>query len=154
MPTVSSPDRWRELKMWLPPAAWAALIFVFSSDVFSSPNTANIVEGLLRFLLPALSAAEIELIHFFVRKLGHLGEYFVLSILVLRALLQKSHASPAPRQLAIALAITGLYAISDELHQAWVPTRSASAIDVVIDIFGGICGTFWFHRRNRGRNSL
>jgi VanZ family protein len=140
--------------MWLPPAAWAALIFVFSSDVFSSRNTASIVEGLLRFLLPAFSAAVIELLHFFIRKLGHFGEYFVLSILVLRALLQKPHARPAPRQLAIALAITGLYAISDELHQAWAPTRSASAMDVVIDIFGGICGTFWFHRRNHGRNSL
>lgn len=151
--TLLSPDRWRRLKIWLPPIGWAALIFVFSSEAFSGANTSGILEPLLRHLFPVLSASEIELIHVFIRKLGHFGEYFVLSILVMQALRQETQ-DLSPRQLALGLALTALYAVSDELHQALVPSRSASIIDVLIDAFGGTCGTLWFQLRNLGKNSL
>jgi len=89
-----------------------------------------------------------------IRKLGHFGEYFVLSILVLRALRQETHHRIARRHIALGLSLSALYAISDELHQALVPNRSASIIDVLIDVSGGICGTLWFHLRNAGKDSL
>jgi VanZ family protein len=152
--TLLSPDRWRRLKIWLPPIGWAALIFAFSSEAFSGANTSGILESLLRHLFPALSASDIEMIHVLIRKLGHFGEYFVLSILVMRALRQETHDKFSPRQLALGLALTALYAVSDELHQALVPSRSASIIDVLIDVFGGFCGILWFHLRNLGKNSL
>ncbi|MGH7852437.1 MAG: VanZ family protein [Candidatus Binatia bacterium] len=154
MSTLLSPDRWRRLKVWLPPIGWAALIFIFSTEAFAGANTSGILAPLLRHLFPALSAPDIELIHVFIRKLGHFGEYFVLSILVMRAFGQETHNRLSPRQLALGLTLTALYAVSDELHQALVPSRSASIIDVLIDVFGGICGTLWFHLRNPGKNSL
>ncbi len=154
MSPLLSLNRWRRFRIWLPPVAWAALIFVFSSEAFSGANTAGLPEPLLRYLFPALSASGIELIHILLRKLGHFVEYFVLSILVMRALRQEAHNKLAPRHFALGLALTALYAISDELHQALVPNRSASIIDVLIDAFSGICGTLWFHRRNRGKNSV
>jgi VanZ family protein len=94
------------------------------------------------------------MIHVLIRKLGHLVEYFVLSILMLRALRQEITNKLAPRHLVLGLALTALYAISDELHQALVPNRNASIIDVLIDVVGGICGTLWFHLRHRGKNSF
>lgn len=154
MITLPSPDRWRRLKIWLPPIGWAALIFVFSSEAFSGANTSGILEPLLRHLFPALSASDIKLIHVFIRKLGHFGEYFVLSILVMRALRHETYNKLSSRQLALGLALTALYAVSDELHQALVPSRSASIIDVLTDVFGGFCGILWFHLRNLGKNSL
>jgi len=154
MSPLLSPDRWRRLKIWLPPIAWAALIFLFSSDAFSGSHTSGILEPLLRHLFPALSVSDVETVHILIRKLGHFGEYFVLSIFVLRALRQETHNKLSPRQLALGLALTALYAVSDELHQALVPSRSAGFIDVLIDIFGGTCGTLCFHLPTLRRDPL
>ena len=150
--SLLSPDRWLRLKIWIPPIGWAALIFVFSSDILSGSNTSGILGPLLHFL--GLSSHDAELIHVFIRKLGHFGEYFVLALLIMRALRQGTREKLSRRQLALGLALTALYAISDELHQALVPSRSASGIDVLIDVFGGSCGTLWFHLRNLGKKSL
>jgi VanZ family protein len=152
--SLLSHDRWLRLKIWLPPTVWAALIFLFSSEAFSGASTSGILEPLLHHLFPALSGSETEQIHVLIRKLGHFGEYFVLSILVMRALSQEIHHKLALRHLVLGLALTALYAISDELHQALVPNRNASIIDVLIDVVGGICGTLWFHLRHRGKSSL
>ena len=38
-----------------------------------------------------------------------------------------------------------MYAVSDEVHQSFVPSRSASAVDVVIDTIAVVCGTFSFY---------
>ena len=48
------------------------------------------------------------------------------------------------------IAIATLYAASDEWHQSFVPSRSASIVDVLIDCVGAMCGAFWFewHRRD------
>lgn len=153
MSTVISPDRWRRLKIWLPPFAWAAVIFIFSTGTFSGANTSGDLGQLLNHFFPALSAADIEQIHTLIRKLGHVGEYFILALLVLRALRRETNATLSSRQVALGLAVTALYAVSDELHQAFVPDRSASAVDVLIDGFGGVCGTLWFHLRNRGKHA-
>ena len=154
MSPLLSLNRWRRFEIWLPPVGWAALIFLFSSDAFSGANTSGILEPLLRHLFPLLSVSEIELIHVSIRKLGHFGEYFVLAILVMRSLRDETYNTLSSRQLGLGLALTALYAVSDELHQALVPSRSASIIDVFIDVFGGSCGTLWFHLRNLGKNSL
>jgi VanZ family protein len=151
---LHSRDRWRRLKIWLPAIVWAAIILLFSSEAFSGAQTSGMLEPLLRHLFPLLPTPDIELIHLMIRKLGHFGEYFVLSILVLRALRQETHHRIARRHIALGLALSALYAISDELHQALVPNRSASIIDVLIDVSGGICGTLWFHLRNAGKDSL
>ena len=49
----------------------------------------------------------------------------------------------------LALAIVFLYAASDELHQAFVPTRTALVSDVFIDTAGGAAGllALWLARR-------
>ena len=137
-------------KLWFPPIAWAGIIFFFSSEAFSATRTSGILEPLLRYLLPALSDAAIDYIHFVLRKAGHFGEYFVLAILLLRALSEKGLKKLSLRQLALGLTVSGLYAISDEMHQAFVPARSASIFDVFIDLAGAFCGTYWFHLRNSG----
>jgi VanZ family protein len=141
----------RLLKEWLPAILWGALIFVFSTDLFSDTHTAGVVGPHLRFLFPGISPENLDRIHFFIRKFGHFSEYFILTVLLMRALRQENAGRIERRHLLISFAIATLYAISDEFHQSFVRSRGANVIDVLIDMCGGISGIFWSHRRNRGK---
>jgi VanZ family protein len=43
-------------------------------------------------------------------------------------------------QIIGAAAVTGLYGITDELHQAFTPMRSPDPFDVIADVVGGLLG--------------
>ncbi len=94
----------------------------------------------MHWLFPHLSQAKVEALHHWFRKCGHLSEYAVLSLLLWRAI----HGSQQQRRQAwywdeagLALAMVFLYAATDELHQVFVPTRTALVSDVLIDTTGG-----------------
>jgi VanZ family protein len=135
---------------WLPIALWAALIFYFSTDQFSSSHTSELLEPLLTWLFPGISADRIASIHFALRKLGHLSEYMIFGVLLLRALPQERGRRFKGRHAACTVAFVFIYAVSDELHQGFVASRTASFGDVLIDLFGGICGTFWMLLHRKG----
>jgi VanZ family protein len=136
------------LRSWLPVILWASVIFVFSTDVFSSANTVGAFEPILHQLFPGFTGDDIERIHLAVRKLGHFSEYFVFGGLLWRALRHPDDCGKAFYRLALSIVITMIYAVGDELHQSFVPSRTASSIDVLIDTIGGICGAlvFYFHK--------
>jgi VanZ family protein len=152
--TTPSHDIWkRRFQSWSPPVIWAAVIFTFSTDTFSANQTAGWLEPLLSRLFGDLSPQNIRIIHGTIRKFGHFSEYFVLALLVMRALRQDRREPPPLRHLFLSIALATLYAISDELHQTLVPSRTASAVDVLIDAAGGFCGTLWSGRRRRRKKS-
>jgi VanZ family protein len=80
-----------------------------------------------------------------VRKLGHVAEYSVLAVLVGRALLAtwrrrgggstllQSKRILLARAWLVGVALTTLYAITDEAHQGLVPQRGPHIEDVLID---------------------
>jgi VanZ family protein len=138
---------------WGPVILWMIAIFIFSTDLFSSANTTPFLAPFLAGLLPDVLAARIEVIILVIRKLGHWSEYFILAVLFMRALNAEFSTRSAKRRLLWSVAVVTLYAISDEFHQAFVPSRTASPADVMIDSFGAICGTLWSHLRNRRSNS-
>lgn len=121
------------------------MIFWFSTDNFSSTNTTPVFGSLLTSLVPDIPAEQIELFHLLIRKLGHWSEYFILAVLVLRALIS-SNLGWRP---IVTAAFVFLYASSDEWHQSFVPSRSASFADVLLDTFGGICGVLLMFLRNQ-----
>ena len=133
---------------WAPVILWAALIFVFSTEIFSGAHTGGILEALLGELIPSLSADAIQRIHALIRKLGHFSEYLVLALLLMRALRNEIGNESIRRPLLLSILFTILYAVSDEFHQSFVPSRSASVFDVMIDATGGICGTLLSYLRN------
>jgi VanZ family protein len=140
------------LANWAPVALWAALIFYFSTGSFSAPETSHILEPALNWLFPGISADQFAAIHLLIRKLGHWGEYFVFAILVLRALRRQWRGSPGLRHTAVTIGLVFLYAGLDELHQLFVPYRTASFADVLLDTLGGVCGVIWmllYHRRRK-----
>jgi VanZ family protein len=138
------------IKNWLLVVAWAGLIFYFSTDQFSSLNTAEIFGLLLSWLFPEMPTEDIEPVHGTMRKLGHWGEYFILSVLFLWALQNETGGKWKLRHAIHTLIFVVLYAIGDEFHQRFVPSRTASFGDVMINALGGICGISWTYRYGRG----
>jgi VanZ family protein len=130
---------------WGPAVGWMALIFGFSTDYFSSSNTAPVFGSLLTSLFPGVTAETLAQWHLLMRKLGHWTEYFILAVLVLRAL---TRSNLSWRFIGTAVFVF-LFALSDEWHQAFVPSRSASFADVLLDTFGGICGVGFKFLRHR-----
>src|SRR5438093_13620380 len=122
-----SPSRGRAfLTDWGPACTWAALIFWFSTESFSASETSRFLGPTLNWFFPDLSPDRFATIHISLRKLGHWSEYFIFALLVFRALRYR----PDGTRSAFTTAISFLYAISDELHQAFVPGRTASFSDV------------------------
>ena len=70
--------------------------------------------------------------------LGHFGEYFILGFLLFLAL-----SRVVPRSFAttfgMTIGISLLYAISDEIHQLFTPTRSCSFLDILVDMAAILC---------------
>ena len=79
-----------------------------------------------------------NLIHGLIRKSGHVTEYFILAGLVLRAFCAGAISTLTRKQIFYSLLVVALYASSDEFHQSFVATRTASIIDVGIDTIGGV----------------
>ena len=100
------------LAVWGPVAAWASLIFTFSSipDLGTGLGSADLV----------------------LRKLAHFAEFAVLGALLLRAVGRE----------AAAAVLGSLYAATDEVHQMFVPGREAAPLDWAIDTAGVVAGVF------------
>jgi VanZ family protein len=110
------------LRLWAPVVAWAALIFALSS-------VPDLGTGLGTWDLV-------------LRKIAHAAEFALLGLLLARA-------TSRP---AVALALGALYAVSDEVHQSFVPGRVGSPLDVLLDTAGvavGVACWQWLTERRR-----
>jgi VanZ family protein len=129
-----------------------AIIFYGSTDVLSASQTSRFIGPFLRWFKPDISDQTIREIQMGIRKTGHVSEYAVLALLVLWAL-RKSAEQPgpwSPRHARLALLIAALYAMSDEIHQSFVPSRQGSIWDVALDSAGAAAGLilcWWIGRK-------
>jgi len=103
------------LSLWGPPIIYMGVIFALSSMPKPIP-------ALVR-LLPS-------------DKVGHFIEYSLLGLLLGRALGTRTVAG----QVAGTLGLGGLYGLSDEWHQSFVPGRTADVIDWCVDLLGLLLG--------------
>ena len=100
----------------------------------------------LHALLPAsIPEAQFETIHFAIRKASHLIEYAIFGALLFRAI-RAGRAGWSWRWALAAIAIAALYAMTDEWHQSFVPSRTPSGWDVLIDAIGATLGQVLFFR--------
>jgi len=129
------------LKYWLPVLIWLGLIFIASTDLLSAEHTSRIIGPILRWFNPDISAASIARAQFFVRKAGHLTEYAILALLFWRGLRGGSAwAAKLSILFVVTLLVCAAFAASDEFHQLFVPSRTSSMQDVMIDIAGAFIG--------------
>ena len=132
---MSSPG---QLGRWLPVVAWAAVIWTLSSGWFTGELTGSFLLPILAALFPHATPGQLRAMHQGIRKLALFIEYLVLSLLLYRALRGEGRWNLRSALLAIALA--GLYALTDEAHQRFVPGRVAALTDCLIDVSGAAVG--------------
>ena len=106
-----------------------------SSAEFSAENTGSLLRAVLTWLIPAVTAHHIDLIHHLGRKFAHFTEYAILGALWFRGVTRSGLARP-PAATWLALAISVLCAIADETHQSFLPSRTGTVQDVVLDTAG------------------
>ena len=125
----------KSLWRFLPPAAWYAVIWFFSSQ--TGAESQEVSDGVLGFfgydIQNSLMVISLWL-SFLVRKAAHMGIFFVLTGLLYWAL----KGVPKLRGWT-ALGICAVLAAVDEFHQYFVPGRSGKWQDVCIDVLGGAC---------------
>lgn len=144
------------LNSWLPVVLWMAMIFAGSTELLSSGRTSRVIGPLLRWIYPGIGDRTVKAVQTVVRKGSHVCEYAVLSVLIWRARRRPRPGDPRPwsrREGVLAVALAGLYAVTDEVHQAFVPLRGASAWDVLLDTTGATAGILarWYFGRRRKR---
>lgn len=132
--------RW--LRHWAPTIVWAVVIWVFSTHLFSQEATGRYILPVLKWLLPKASLRTLHTLHDVIRKAAHVVEYFIFSFLILRGIRGERRGWQVHWGLA-ALAIAASYAALDEVHQAFVPARKPSLIDVLRDISGAALAQLW-----------
>jgi VanZ family protein len=115
---------------WAPPLLWMAMIFYLSSK-------------------PSLPTAPGPWLDDLLKKLSHVVVYTVLYLFLLRAF---RRTRVAGRASLLALMATAAYGLSDELHQSFVPGRSANWYDVAIDV--AVPLLLWGSRRGLRRGNL
>jgi len=108
-----------------------------SIGLFSSEHTSRIIVPVLNFLFPGLDLSLVDMIHGLIRKAGHVIEYFILGILFFQAFRGNSVQKLDLRWAIYATICVVCYAVTDEFHQSFVSSRTASIIDVGIDSAGG-----------------
>ena len=102
------------LGRWLPVFLWAVVIFALSS-------------------ISQITVAEFFLWDFAAKKVAHLAEYAVLYALFLPA---------TEKKWVLSFALTMIYAVSDEIHQSFVPGRTAAVYDLAFDFSGAAISAY------------
>jgi len=129
------------ISRYLPLVVWLVFISYASSDSFNASNTSRIIGPLVLWLFPNTSPETMATIHFITRKIAHFTEYAILGFLAARAF------RPYPRWFVISVALVVVYALIDEYHQSFVPSRTASVFDSMIDMAGGITALILVRRK-------
>ena len=136
-----STDRHSVLKAWIAAILWLIVISIESTEYLSAHNTSRFLFPLLDYLF-GISLEHFEPLHFFLRKGGHVFGYGLLSILLFRAWRETLPALGNPkwtfRWANIAVLGTALVASLDEWHQSFIPSRTGTPRDVLLDTCAGI----------------
>lgn len=115
MPVIRRPfPRWLNATGWLAALAWSAFLVIQSG----SPT----VGGFLARILAHFPAG--------ADKVGHAAAYTVLGALL----------TLATGRVWVAVLVSALFGVSDEIHQYFVPGRTAEVLDVVADAAGALVG--------------
>ena len=117
---------------WLPLIIWLSIIFIVSS-----------IHGSKLQFLPFNTITQVHIAELLSYRQAtfHIGEYYLLVILIYRLLRVKlNHPETFIYLLSFTTSI--MYAISDEVHQYFVPGRFATLTDLIFDTSGIIIGLF------------
>ena len=121
--------------------------FIFSMSCENAEESSNTSGQTIKVVLSTVPEFEkqpeevkkniIEELQFITRKSAHFIGYMILGILASGLILQYENIN---KKYPLAFLICVIYAISDEIHQLFVPGRSGQVRDVLIDSAGSLLG--------------
>lgn len=116
------------------------------SNSLSTGITNQIIETLGRFISidveTSTSNILVSQLNHYVRKSAHFIIYFILGILVTFALVKNGFRH---KELCVSFLFCVLFAISDEVHQLFVPGRGGMLKDVMLDSLGSLMGIVFYY---------
>lgn len=124
-------------------------IFFASTDQFSADHTSSVVRPLILWLFPNLSEGQLATVHFLTRKAAHFTEYAILAFLARRTFSSSPSESVRRHWFKWSLLLVVSYALVDEFHQTFVPSRTGTIYDSAIDVAGGLTVLLLFKLRER-----
>ena len=117
---------------------WMTIIFIMSS--FNAEDSANQSNFIVNIIANILNINNISLLSLIIRKLAHFTEYLILGTLVINMFTKNN----AKKTYLLSILLCIIYAISDEIHQIFVPGRACQLKDILIDSVGSITGIYLF----------
>jgi VanZ family protein len=142
---VAAPQRKRSRKSlsfwasaWLPVAIGIGIIMIESTPWFGADRTSQPLRMIFQAIFGPVGDARWDMIHHYIRKSGHFTGYGLIGLAWLRAWWMTLPRSRFFSDALLALLGTGLLATWDEWHQSFLPNRTSSPWDVLIDCTGAI----------------
>lgn len=125
---------------------WMGVIFYFSNQpaTVSTSQSNKVIHALDKISEDSILGDILQILYeskgasFIIRKSAHMISYAILA--VLSFIMVYSHKTYIKPSFIYGFLITFLYAITDEIHQLFIPGRSGMIQDVLIDSLGAIIG--------------
>lgn len=127
---------------------WMIIIFIMSS--FNAEDSANQSNFIVNIIANILNINNIELLNLIIRKLAHFTEYLILGVLVINMFTKNN----AKKYYLLSILLCIIYAISDEIHQLFVPGRACQIKDILIDSIGSITGIYLYKLISKRKKSI
>jgi VanZ family protein len=124
--------------VWLPVVLGVAVIMLESTEFMGADHTSGPLRWLWQAIFGHVSNARWEIIHHLIRKSGHFIAYGLIGLAWLRAWWMTLPRSRFVQDAFLALMGTALMASADEFHQTFLPNRTGSPWDVLLDCCGAI----------------
>ena len=133
---------------WLPALLGVCVIIAESTETFSASNTSGPLRELWEGIFGKVSAARWEVFHHLIRKTGHFVGYGTLGLLFFRAWHRTAEIQHRRayriENVVYALVCTLIVACGDEYHQHFLPGRTGTPQDVLLDMVGAAVLQFVF----------
>lgn len=120
--------------------SWLILIYLLSAETGNQSGSLSngILLSIAKLLKISDTKAFVDTFGFFIRKLAHFSEYFILYILTYECFKEYN----CPKLIVVSVLFCVLYASFDEFHQLFVDGRCGQLSDVMIDSSGSIVSCF------------
>jgi VanZ family protein len=126
------------ISAWWPVALSAAVVALSSSPQFGSDHTSGPLRWLWQSVFGPVPDARWDVIHVCIRKTGHFTGYGLIGLAWLRAWRMTLPALSYVKDAMLALLGAALLASCDEFHQTFLPNRTGSPWDVLLDCCGSL----------------
>jgi len=132
----SGPIYW--IYVWLPVVVGIAVITTESTEFFGADHTSGPLRLIYEYIFGHVADARWDIIHHYIRKSGHFFGYGFIGLAWLRAWWFTLTHSHFFTDAMLALLGTALVASCDEWHQSYLPNRTGTPWDVLLDCTGAI----------------